>query len=68
MPNDKEEPFEMDCSNPGFDDKWTCPGCYKDLGNVGHGNEITCEDCGCVVKCSLYMQPVCLSEVTNYTD
>ena len=34
-------PFTEACSNPGVTDRWTCPGCYADLGGIGVGDGAT---------------------------
>ena len=58
------EPFAQECSNPGFDDRWTCPGCYDDLEIKEPGN-IICKKCGSSVDCKLEYQPVCKSELAE---
>ncbi len=52
------------CSNPGFYNRWTCPGCYNDLPDKKEGT-VTCEECGNKVKLTLDHDPVCRSEIVE---
>ncbi|MGX1496851.1 putative amidophosphoribosyltransferase [Labrenzia sp. MBR-25] len=55
------DPLSSRCSNPGFYDRWTCPACYHELGNVGEGDH-GCPACGARVHCTLDYEPVCRSD------
>lgn len=44
-------------SNPGHDDRWTCPACYQDM-PVKFPTSCTCK-CGARVQLIREMQPVC---------
>jgi hypothetical protein len=57
-------PFTEACSNPGATDRWTCPGCYADLGGVGVGDH-TCLSCGRALSCSLEHLPVCITTLSD---
>jgi hypothetical protein len=59
------EPFSQECSNPGYDDRWTCPACYQDLPTKQEGT-FTC-DCGHKVSCTLDMHPVCIASLVTET-
>ena len=47
-----------ECANTGFQDRWTCPSCLWDLGNVGPGQHV-CPSCACTVTCTLRQIPEC---------
>jgi len=44
------------CSNPGYDNKFTCPACYHDF----NGRQNKCPGCGADVVCVVEQQPVCV--------
>lgn len=46
-------------TNPGFDDRWTCPNCYAD--HEGYALEDTTVVCACGahLKLTIEQQPVC---------
>lgn len=46
-------------TNPGVDDRWTCPNCYHDITGQGDGDTITCPACRCTLKLTVEEQPVC---------
>lgn len=52
------------CHNPGYDNYWTCPMCYRTL-DAKKGKTVTCDGCGNQVLCTLEYQPVCKSEVVT---
>lgn len=56
------EPMADECSNPGRDDFWTCPGCYTDLGCIGEGDH-TCPHCDRDITCTIEHQPVCTTRL-----
>lgn len=55
------------CSNLGFYDRWTCPECYNELGDVPKARTksaiIKCDSCGKNVRCSLEYEPSCRSTI-----
>lgn len=59
--------FAEACSNPGVTDRWTCPGCYDELGCVGEGEHV-CPGCNRKVRCYLESQPVCTTELVEVND
>lgn len=61
------EPMAQECSNPGRDDYWTCPGCYHDLGCCGTGT-VTCPECERTLICTIEHQPVCKAEIVGDSD
>lgn len=61
------EPHDTECSNPGRDDYWTCPGCYHDLGNVGAGTH-WCPECGRCVICTVEHHPACHARLATQQD
>jgi hypothetical protein len=60
----KSEPHQQECSNPGYDDHWTCPGCYEDLPTRRTGT-VTCTGCDRKVECTLDTQPVCVARLVE---
>lgn len=54
------------CSNPGHDDRWTCPSCLKDLPDVSPG--LAHCGCGARVKLIIESQPVCTAIVAGSGD
>lgn len=58
------EPHATECSNPGHDDRWTCPGCYEELGDIGIGRH-DCPKCGRTLQTSVEMQPVCVTRLED---
>lgn len=58
------EPLSTQCSNSGFPDRWTCPGCYTDFVGVKEGNN-KCANCGRMVVCTLEYEPVCFSRLED---
>lgn len=48
-------------SNPGHDDRWTCPACYADVEKKSIGTT-TCA-CGAKLQLLLQSQPVCTAIV-----
>lgn len=60
----KDKPFEARCSNSGFDDRWTCPGCYEDLDEKRTGH-VTCPKCKRLLLLSLEYEPVCVAEIIS---
>lgn len=67
MTRTPEPPLSTSCSNAGFYDRWTCPGCYDDLPNTGEGTFI-CERCGNTVECTLERQPICQSRIADIDE
>ncbi|WP_034999331.1 hypothetical protein [Beijerinckia mobilis] len=63
----RKEPFSDHCSNPNRDDHWTCPACYKDLGNVGE-HTIICPDCGNKILCTIEYEPACHARLADQDD
>lgn len=61
------KPFAMELSNPGHDDRWTCPGCYADLPNRRTAT-VTCQSCDRTVVCTLDSQPVCVATLVDVGD
>lgn len=57
-------PFAQRCSNAGFDDRWTCPGCYTDFPVMRAGTAI-CGTCGRTVECRLEYEPVCVAVLVD---
>lgn len=57
-------PYSDKTSNAGFDDYWTCPGCYSDLHGIGEGIH-TCPNCKRVIECTVETQPVCHCELSE---
>ena len=61
-PDDK--PFEQRVTNPGFEDRFTCPGCYHD--HRGAPSAVTkCERCKRPLRCSIERQPVAVCELAG---
>lgn len=60
------EAFASSCSNDHCDDRWTCPGCYTELGDVGQG-EHECPGCGRRVICTLETFTSCVAELSDET-
>jgi hypothetical protein len=56
------ERFDDETSNPGWDNKWTCPGCYADLLNADHGVK-TCPCCHRKLILEVRQQPVCVATI-----
>ena len=50
-----------ECANTGFQDRWTCPACLWELGNVGPGQHV-CPSCASTVTCSIRQIPECHAE------
>lgn len=61
------EPLSTSCSNPGFDDRWTCPACYADHHGRLEGRVVACE-CGHSFKATLDTQPVCCSDLIDSAE
>mgnify|MGYP001060213772 CR=1 FL=1 len=58
------EPYDTRCTNPGLEDRFTCPGCYED--HFGDPEEITrCEKCKRKLRCSIETQPVAVCELAE---
>jgi predicted amidophosphoribosyltransferase len=55
-------PFSDRCSNQGFDDRWTCPGCYSDLEGAVRG-EMTCPHCEARLDLSVDYEPVSVARL-----
>lgn len=58
----RDRPFSDRCSNPGFHDRWTCPGFYADLDAANPGT-VTCSSCGRKVLLSVDYEPVSIAEL-----
>ena len=56
-------PYADNCCNPGFDDYWTCPGCYADLRaeNGFSEGDATCLKCGRELELTVETQPMCVA-------
>lgn len=52
-------------TNPGHDDRWTCPACYAD--HTGYQLENTTAACACGARIRLTVdyQPVAVSEIVG---
>lgn len=61
------EALSRELTNPGHDDRWTCPGCYQDLATHSEGT-FTCENCERQVECTLDSQPVCRASLVGEDD
>lgn len=48
------------CSNPGYEDKFTCPACYHDFNGI---STTACPGCGAQIQCRREQQPVCVCEL-----
>lgn len=46
-------------TNPGVDDRWTCPNCYAD--HLGGEDEIVKCACGATLELTIEQQPVCVA-------
>lgn len=55
-------PFQDRCENAGFDNRWTCPGCYADLIGARAG-EATCSSCGSRLQLSVDYEPVSVAQL-----
>jgi hypothetical protein len=51
-------------SNANRDDYWTCPACYRDLGDVGAGQQ-TCPKCARKIDCTIEFEPSCHSRLVE---
>lgn len=52
---------EYRLTNPGVDDRWTCPNCYADqIGYDLDGATIVCS-CGATLELTIEQQPVCVA-------
>lgn len=59
-----DAPFQQRCSNPGQEDRFTCPGCYED--HHGVASSITsCSKCGRALRCYVEQQPVATCELAD---
>lgn len=47
-------------TNPGVDDRWTCPNCYADHVYQSEDEVIDCS-CGARLKLTIEQQPVCVA-------
>ena len=53
------EPFQEECRNNGWGQRFTCPGCYEDLPyDEWAGRTATCPKCGRTVRCQVEQEPV----------
>lgn len=59
-----DKPFQDECRNPGFRDRWTCPGCYYDI-RMERADEVKCPSCGRRVECTIGYQPVCVARLSD---
>lgn len=57
-------PFQDRCKNAGFDNRWTCPGCYADLIGARAG-EATCSSCGSRLQLSVDYEPVSVAQLIS---
>jgi len=57
-----ENPVSGDhrCTNPGVDDRWTCPNCYADHTGSLEDETVDC-DCGARLELTIEQQPVCVA-------
>jgi hypothetical protein len=62
-----QSPHDSDCKNPGVDDRFTCPGCYGDLGGR-EGDIVQCDACEAVVHLSVEQQPVAVASLIPIAD
>lgn len=53
------------CSNPGYENKFTCPDCYHDFSGV---MTKACPGCGAELHCRVEQQPVCVCELGPSED
>jgi hypothetical protein len=55
------------CSNPGFTDRFTCPGCYTDHeARPGSNSPVfRCCECGAPLRLSIEQQPVAVATVCD---
>lgn len=58
------QPLSRSVANTGFDDSWTCPSCYNELGNVGIG-ETQCPSCHAKLVCYVERIPQCVAELAS---
>lgn len=56
--------FDSTCSNDRFNDRWTSPCCYTELGNIGVGRH-KCPTCDRAIECSIETYT---SSVTTLVD
>lgn len=47
-------------TNPGFDDRWTCPACYAEHEGRLAGRTVDCS-CGARLRLSIDYEPVCVA-------
>lgn len=59
-----EDAFEQRCTNPGYEDRFTCPGCYED--HHGVPSSITsCTKCKRPLRCTVEQQPVAVCTLVD---
>ncbi len=46
-------------TNPGFEDRWTCPNCYAD--HSGYEDTTVDCQCGARLKLTIDSQPICVA-------
>jgi len=56
------ERYDDECSNHGWNEKWTRPGCYEDFSEKEEC-VATCSRCGRKSELSLESQPVCVAVI-----
>lgn len=56
-----EAPRGERCTNPGFDDRFTTPCCYADVGE----DATDCPQCGAPIVCEVEQQPVAVCRIAE---
>lgn len=59
-----KDPYSDRISNTHWSDRWTCPACCHELGNVGEGTH-TCPKCKSKVECRLDYIPECVASLVQ---
>lgn len=61
-----DEPFADQCTNNGWDARFTCPGCYADLDHAAWCNRTdACPSCGRTVTCAVESEPVSVCRLAD---
>jgi len=53
------------CSNPGYDNRFTCPACYHDFEDA---KAKECPSCKVALHCAVEQQPVCVCTLGHSDD
>jgi hypothetical protein len=55
-------------TNPGVDDRFTCPNCYEDHTGILEDTARACDGCGVTLRFSVEQQPVAVCEIVEGED